>query len=615
MTRRLFITLMVLIAGISLAGQEVVTGLTGNSLLTDPATKASGKPGKGIADTLELPFLDDFSYAGHYPDTILWTDRNLFINNTFSSDQISWGLATFDLLDEAGRLYANADTWVFKADILTSKPININLLPSDSLFLSFLYQPGGMGDLPEEGDSLTLQFWSPETASWHHIWKAEGGEPHPFRSIIIPIVQTHFLKKGFRLRFTAYGSLSESTADPAMKTSGDNWNIDYVWLDRDRNSADTIYHDVAITLPLRSLLKTHESMPMKHFRQVVLNEMGSAIPVTYRNNDTITRNVTRMFDIKNLNTGETVHTSDATAVNTDSMSVVSYDAPLFFSYSTTGSDTVDYRVRSWLITDEFDRKANDTLFYIQQFGNVFSFDDGSAEAGYGINGLGSRNAMVAYRFRAWVPDSLRAIEICFNDSYLNSNQRSFDLAVWNNNAGVPGDMIYVMEEVMVEQGEGINGFHTYILDDPVYIDNVFFIGWRQRSETFLNAGFDFNTPHGGRQYYWLNNDWYQSQMNGTLMIRAVTGPRIPATGVENISLQPQEITLWPNPVRDIMNIATGDQLSGPLTIVIYDMTGRIVYTGEYRQSVDVSSLRPGVYVLVTSRGRVPVARNRFIKAG
>ena len=57
-----------------------------------------------------------------------------------------------------------------------------------------------------------------------------------------------------------------------------------------------------------------------------------------------------------------------------------------------------FRITSILKTDEFDPKGNDTMVYYQIFKNYFAFDDGSAEAGYGINGLGSRNAMFAYRF-------------------------------------------------------------------------------------------------------------------------------------------------------------------------------------------------------------------------
>lgn len=613
MIRRLVLFLfLLLLAKATITAQEVVTGPATNHLLSNKAAKGYPPVSKNGSDTISLPFIDDFSYTGPYPDARLWADNFVFINNTYSVDQLTRGMATFDLLNENGKLYPWAETWTFPADMLTSRYINLDYAPADSIYFSFMYQPGGIGDTPEPGDSLTLLFWSPLTGSWHSVWKTEGGNSRPFRNVIIPVTQPHFLKKGFRFRFMAYGSLSMGS-DPAMKSSCDNWNIDYVKLDKNRHRADTILHDVAFTLPLRSLLKTHETIPMKHFRNIVFSEMGSYIPVTYTNNDNVVRNVTRLFEIKNLNTGFVVHSYSGGATNINPGDVVSYAAPLFYTYETTGSDTVSFRVRSYLITDEFDRKENDTISYIQHFGNVFSFDDGSSEAGYGINGLGARNAMVAFRFRAWVPDTLRAIMICFNSSYHNASLRAFDLAVWNDDNGFPGEMIYSSEGEIPELGEEINGFHTYILDKPVSVNGIFFIGWKQRSETFLNAGVDLNTPHQGRQFYWLNGQWYKSQITGSLMIRAVTGPRIPSIGINDIPIHTGNISVWPNPVRDILYVEAGDNLIHNITIVIYDLSGREIIRLSGSNNINVSSLRPGIYILTTCKEGMITGKHKFIK--
>lgn len=609
---------IITIIAISLAGtaaaQEVVTGPSGNPLLRGKDGGAYLTASKKHTDTLELPFYDDFTRNNPWPDSAWWADYNVYINNTFTVNQLTMGVATFDLLDSEGRLYESASEWGFPADVLTSRHINLNYPASDSIWLSFLYQPGGIGDAPEAGDSLTLQFWSPVTGAWVPVWKTEGTTVHPFRQVMIPVTDDIFLKKGFRFRFRAWGSLSQAT-DPAMKSSGDNWHIDCVRLGRNREYTDTVLHDVAFTLPVRSLLKNHEQMPLRHFRQIFLSEMGSFIPVTYLNNDTITRNVTRQFEIRNLKTGAVVHSFSGGAVNTTRGQVTSYSAPLFFTYPTTSPDTISYEVKNYLITDLFDRKENDTIKYTQHFANTFAWDDGTAEAGYGINGQGSRNAMVAVRFRAYVEDSLRAVAIAFNDSYLNSNLRAFDIAVWDNNGGTPGNLIYLKEEVLVEQGEGVNGFYLYVLDDPVYVDNIFFVGWRQRSETFLNAGLDLNTPHLGRQYYWLNGSWYQSDVPGSLMVRAVTGPRIPPVSVGDITAPAARVRLYPNPADQYLNIDAGDLPGNTLTHTLHDLSGRVVMSVTGNDIIDISRLRPGIYIVVTSHRGVTIGSNRLIKAG
>ena len=53
------------------------------------------------------------------------------------------------------------------------------------------------------------------------------------------------------------------------------------------------------------------------------------------------------------------------------------------------------------------------------------------------------------------------------------------------------------------------------------VTDYFWIGWRQDSEKFLNAGLDLNTPHAGRQYFLLSGNWQESQAPGTVMMRPV----------------------------------------------------------------------------------------------
>ena len=142
----------------------------------------------------------------------------------------------------------------------------------------------------------------------------------------------------------------------------------------------------------------------------------------------------------------------AGAINIAPLKNEDYNASLIYTFNTPNNDSALFRITSWLITDDFDPKENDTLVYYQIFNNYFAFDDGSAENGYGINGLGAKNAMVAVRFKSFMNDTLRAINICFNDSYLNANKRSFNLMVWDDNDGLPGNVLYSGDEVMVEQG-------------------------------------------------------------------------------------------------------------------------------------------------------------------
>jgi hypothetical protein len=598
----------------NVSAQEIITGLQSNysikkNISHHIETRALSP------DTLLLPFFDDFSGHSIFPDSRNWIDNYVFINNTYSVRQITAGVATFDALDNQGNMYSNANTSGFEADHLTSKPVNLKYTAADNIYLSFFYEAGGLADSPEANDSLTLQFFAPVEQKWYSVWRAKGGPDKGFVPAIIKVENDRYLQKGFQFRFTNYASLSSNLSDPSMIGNCDIWNLDYVVLNKNRNAADTVFADVAFTLPLRSLLKNYEAMPWKQFREVYLQEMGSIIPVHYRNNDVITRNVTRNFNIIDSYRNTEVYSTTAGATNIGPLTSVDYNAGLVYTFNSTNKDSARFRVTASLKTDSFDPKGNDTLIYYQVFENYFAYDDGSAEGGYGINGLGSRNAMVAYKFNTYVQDTLRAVSICFNDSYQEANKREFDLAVWNDNNGIPGDMIYTREAVMVEQGTGVNGFYTYTLPEGIILNGTFYVGWRQLSESFLNVGYDANTPQSGKQFYWLNGSWNQSQVDGSIMIRPVLGYPLKITSVKETPAENAlNLNFWPNPARDYINISPGDlQLSGSVYVSISDVYGREVLKIPYYERIDISSLHDGIYFIVLSMNGRPVGHSKLIK--
>lgn len=611
--RWLIYILLIMLPATRAGSQEIVTGLLFNRQLADVKNHPQLKNAKGT-DTLSLPFTDDFSLDSLYPSPERWSDKQVFINNTYSVKQPSMGIATFDCLDDSGLLYGTLSTGVSPSDSLTSSPLDLALLPADSVYLSFFYEAGGVADMPESDDSLTVNFWAPEEKRWYSVWRAEGGATDGFRNVMIPIKEPRFMKKGFRFRFTGYASLSGVITDPSRAANADQWNIDQVFLDKGRSVNDTVLHDVALTLPQRSLVKEYEAMPWRHFRQAYLSVMSPTVAINYRNNDTIVRNVTRHVNIRDALQNVVVRDFDAGAVNSEPLTATQYNAPLIYTYNTTSTDSALFLVTVSLVTDDFDPKNNDTIKYLQRFTDYFAVDDGTAEAGYGINGQGSRNAMVALKFRSFVPDSVKALRICFNDAYDNANQRGFDIMVWADDNGKPGVLLGTTDGPVAEPGADLNGFVTYLFDKPVPVNGDFWVGWKQLSDVFLNTGLDLNTLVAGRHYFSMSGTWEPSLAPGTVMLRPVMRGTGTATSSDEGTLLNDLFMIYPNPSRGQVTLIASDRAPEDFVIDVVSLTGARVMTLARTDQPDLSSLPSGTYmIIIKTREGKPLSLMRFIK--
>jgi hypothetical protein len=549
------------------------------------------------ADMLELPFFDDFSRSSVYPDPAKWSDRYAFINNDYPVNPVSLNVATLDAIDHTGALYDHASVWPFEADSLTSLQINLDYPASDSIYLSFFYQPQGKGDVPQGHDSLRLEFYSPETENWDIVWSVPGDSLHDFRLVMIAVNDPVYLQEGFRFRFSNFASISDNRFNPGSMGNADHWHIDYVYLDRNRTFSDTVFRDVAMVEPLRSLLNNYESMPWNQFIAGQLAEMGSVLPVTYRNNDNMTRSVRRQLDIFSVREDRTVHDYSGGFASIGAGETLQYNSDLAYTFASPADDSSLFIIRAWLETDNFDFKGNDTVFYKQVFHNYFALDDGTSENGYGLFGGGTENASLAYRFRAYKPDSLRAIQIYFNQSLNHSSNKYFNLAVWNDNNGRPGNLIYSQEGARPVYEDQLNKFHTYHLESPVFVSQVFYVGLIQTTPDFLNIGFDVNRNNRGRIFYNINGEWVNTSFEGSLMIRPVTGNPLLASSPANPVKR--SFKAWPNPAANVLYLEMEAGIEpGSVTYTLYNRTGQVVFqVNGNATSIDISSLPPGIYFL------------------
>jgi len=603
---------------VDLPAQEVLKGLENNPDIIEYFQNNPDDTRKYYAYDylLELPFKDEFSNTKVYPDDSLWADKNVYINNSYPFEPLSYGVATFDAFNEKGQLYSNASNSVFGADTLTSKHINLDYNASDSIFLSFYHQPMGYGDYPETKDSLCLDFYAKDSVKWYKIKCIQGDTLRPFKIEIIAVTDNMYLKKGFRFRFRSFASLSKNADVQGRRSNVDHWHIDYVYLNAGRSYADTIMHDVAFSESLLSLVNTYRSMPWQHFQEAYLAESKSEMPIVYNNNDNIIRHVYRHFKITD-NNNNTVFNPLPKLNEPDPFEQTVEGIPLETLESHfDNNDSATFHVMAFL--DQQDPGDfsfyNDTVKHTQYFHNYYAYDDGSAEAGYGLMGQGTENATLAYRFTIKQKDKLQGLFLSFNRS-LESEVVYFYPTVWADNNGKPGNIIYQNKESDSINRKGLNRYFLYPFDNAIDIkkNEVIYVGWEQTKNYFMNVGYDVNSQNENKIFYNVAGTWEQSAYNGALMIRPVFGDQLPVPVCDN-KQNDVGVNIFPNPAKEYINVVFQPGIQDNINYKIFSSQGQLLQGSRYEPgySINTSGLADGLYVIVFTGHDIPVIRKKFI---
>ena len=583
-------------------GQEVIN-FVGYPALKLQSSKQKSTKGS-LADTLELPFFDDFSDYTFYPDDDKWADNYAFINNSYAKDPPSLGVATLDAISNKGEFYPSAGYGnFFSADTLSSLPLNLDYPGDNSIFLSFYYQPQGLGDNPEQGDSLLLEFYAPDDEVWEKVKGFAGDTSKPFEQFIININQDKYLKKGFRFRFRNIASLI-SDNEPSKVINADHWHIDYVKLDRGRDILDTDPHDIAFVYPMSSFLKNYEAMPWQHFLVNTAAELGTSAKAIYKNNDAKPsgRNIERVyfvFDDNNSSGPNDTLFGGSYDMLPGEQQVLDFYSTYPFLSSTT--DSASFTVKCEFVTDTEDPKVNNEVSYVQRFYDYYAYDDGTAEASYGLTGDGAKNARLAYKFDCKKQDTLKAIQMYFSRTLNDAtSNKYFYLTFWDDNNGMPGSVIYKQEAVKPEFENELNKFHTYYIDTTLVFDGVFYVGWIQTTSDMLNIGLDFNRVRNDNIFYNIGGIWENSSFEAALMIRPFFGKRLTLSEAPIPPRVIPEVTVYPNPTKDYLTInITNTTDYKQVEVQIFNLSGRLVHQSVYHSNapIKLSSFREGLYLL------------------
>lgn len=574
----------------------------------DYVWNSNKKLGKwGTPDTLEIPFFEDFTSTLMYPDSSRWQDNFVFVNRDFGVNPPSYGVATFDFLDENGKPYSSIEKEsVAPGDTLTSQFINLKdssgnqYTPGDSFYLSFFYQARGRGDLITPDDSFKLQLRDAD-GNWNQVWGIRGRSNYDFNQVLIPIKDAKYLHIGFQFRFI---NITHRWGN------NNHWHLDYIYLNKNRNDSDVYYNDYAIQSKPTSLLKNFYSMPYDHF----LADQSEAadtffFTVSNLNDKVINAQVRHVESHMGNNLVSTSFADNAANVPSQGEAlrrVKGYDFTGLNGYPIV----IDrkYYVKESGVVNPVLFQVNDYIDVPHTFTRHYAYDDGTAESGFGFNDLKTDYGQVVIEFDLKKDDTLRAVDILLTYNTQDVGRERFDFQIWRDidfNGGTD-DLIYERNFLVEDIYDAIDnrGFYTIGLDSPILLTaGKFYVGWRQEREYNLTVGFDKNNGYlknanqtNTHIFFDIGDGWIQNSnkdLVGAPMIRPIVGQEDPfIVGLEHTP-KPAQFTLYPNPTDGVVYLPGSTQ-----SYRVLDMGGRLVANGTYTgNALNLAEVKSGIYTV------------------
>ena len=465
------------------------------------------------------------------------------------------------------------------------------------------------------------------TTAWDKVWQVDGLSLEEFIDknnsyfvqVMLPVLDEKYFYDTFHFRFRNYASVANEVI-PSFASNDDYWNVDYIYLDYNRDKADTTYKVLTFSQRAPSFLKDYQVMP---FRQYLAdpNSLREEFPMYIANLDKPgeTHDASYMYTVEQVN-GDYGFWYDGGTCNLvpfypgnnfqDTISCREHAMPKVAGGFKIDDDTTSYLIKHYISDSSDVNIIVDSAIYRQGFYNYYAYDDGTPEAGYGIENAG---AMMAYGFNMIVQDTLFGVQMYFNRTKDNANELPFDLMVWQDLNGKPGEVIYTMESQEPEWAdEGLYQFYAYLFEEPIALVGTFYVGWMQYENGSLNIGFDANNDHAENIFYYAESNWYQSTREGSLLIRPIIGNDL-VLGQEEQQTESEtgKLKIHPNPTRDYFILDEHELSTDPsATIEIFSIYGALVHNQQAVQKrVDVSSLSPGLYLVrMESKNKIYTAK-------
>ena len=549
-------------------------------------------------ENIELPIWDDFSSSNKL-NNLFWSEGdNVSVKDYFNIDAPSINVIEFDGLNNDGYPYSN-DSGYGVCDVLVSDKINLsskNL--GDSLYLSFFWNFNINGEFPDYEDSLKIDFLNIND-EWITVWDANGGllnfkNQFTFDNVL---VNNDFLHENFMFKIYNKGN-SEGPFD--------SWLIDYIYLDENRNSNDSIFLDRALSFKANKIFKDHISIPYSHILSSNSFIDSVSIKINNLDNEIQPINYTLKSFFNNDNTGYIIYDNEPLSpILSGYEDRILKTKPIEISNFLSNNDSSSIEFLFYIESGDSsyvnqNLRLNDTMRFNVYFNNSYSYDDGTAEFAAGLN---QKNSELVLKHITFTEDTLTHIEIYFPLNLYSSYSSDIELVVYKDLDNENSKIVSQLSSVNFN-----DDFNLFKLDNPIIVKDSFYIGFRQFENSFLPVGLDKNSNTSEKIYYKVDNNWFQNDViKGSLMIRPVFSKSdYVLTNTESKKFK-KTISIFPNPSRGIFNLSTKVD-----NITIYSIDGKIVKSAKNTDRINLQEFRNGYY-LIQIEDENRIERHKLIK--
>ena len=556
-----------------------------------------------------LPFWDDFSNG---IQASKWIPKGASYTETIGNKAPSIGMVLFDGVDEAGKSYSLQEKDQGEGDYLSSIPLDLSGIPAAqqaTVYLSFYWQAGGKGEVPDSNDRLTLQIFTP-SGTWLNIWEKRGGttvDRNRFSQENLAI-RPEWQHANFQFRFFSNGRQSGPF---------DSWLLDYIYLNSRRSSTDLSYPDRALTqrttvrlgdfgaYPWELLQKNQKgkwSTAKSEFQNLENRFKAMEYSVTLRDSTGVNLlpiNSTTPFNpVPNALERRTIVSRSFTEIPLPAkptevvfeMALITGDG--FFT-EINGSDTIRY--------SQVDFRSNDRVSSRFPIRDYFAYDQGKADYAAGIN---QRSGQIAVEYTTPEPVFLKGISIDFSNA--RQVNQVLDLVVWSALDKKP---LYSKEVVIPAKVKG-QEIHYFPLEEAVAVSGTFFVGFTQFTNDFLQVGLDKSNDFSGRIFYNVGGGWLQNkEVIGSLLIR----PHVSLTGKAGGSIETStSLRIYPNPTVNEV------QVEGEFSsLQVLDSFGREVFPSRVPSAkgeiLNFGDQHPGLYLIYVQGKSGPQSYRILVK--